>query len=118
MKSILITLLAVFTFSIAQAQEKSDKKISESTFHVDGVCKMCKKRIEDAALRTSGVKLAEWNKSTKELRVIYKNTKTTEEEIQKAVSKRGHSTEKHEADTSAYKQLPNCCKYKDGVDTH
>jgi len=118
MKSILITLLAVFTFSLAQAQEKSDKKISESTFHVDGVCKMCKKRIEDAALRTSGVKLAEWNKSTKELRVIYKNTKTTEEEIQKAVSSRGHTTEEHEADSVAYKQLPDCCKYKDGVKTH
>jgi cation transport ATPase len=118
MKYLMITLMAVFTFSFVNAQEKSDSKISEISFQVDGVCKMCKERIEDAALRTPGVKLAEWNKNTKDLRVIYKNTKTTEEEIQQSVANRGHTTEKLEADSTAYEALPDCCKYKDGVETH
>lgn len=118
MKSLMISLFAVFAFSFVNAQEKSNSKISEVTFQVDGVCKMCKARIEDAALRTSGVKLSEWNKDNKELTVVYKNTKTTEEEIQQSVANRGHETEMHKADSTAYEALPDCCKYKDGVKAH
>jgi len=119
MKFILVTLiLTVSICSFAQAQEKSDKKITESIFHVDGVCEMCKKRIEEAALRTPGVKLAVWNKQTKELRVVYKNNKTTQTEIQKVLANVGHASKGMEADSVEYEALPACCKYNDGVETH
>lgn len=114
MKNSLIMIVAVLTFSVVQGQEKN----KESTFEVDGVCEMCKKRIESAALRTKGVKLAEWNKTTKELKVIYNEQKSSLEEIKRAVAEKGHDAENMPADSSAYEKLPECCRYKDGVKTH
>jgi|SRR5690554_3627423 len=118
MKNIILTTIAVFALSFSYGQEKSNKKIAESSFHVDGVCKMCKKRIEDATLRVPGVKMAEWDKDNKQLKVVYKNKKTTEEAIQQAIAHQGHSAENHPADSTAYGKLPACCMYNDGVETH
>ncbi len=115
MKNIIITIIAVFAFSFAQGQEKSDSKIVETSFEVDGVCGMCKDRIEEAAMRTKGVKLANWDKTTKELKVTYRSDKTTEEAIQQSVASVGHETPATPADTSAYAKLPGCCRYKDGA---
>ncbi len=76
---------------------------------------MCKKRIESAAMRTKGVKQAEWNKKTEDLKVVYNSKKTTEEAIHKAVANHGHETALIAADSSAYIKLPDCCRYKDGA---
>ncbi|SRR5690554_5101316 len=118
MKNIIIIVLAVFSFSPIYSQEKNKKKIVETTFRVDGVCEDCKKRIEDATLRISGVKLAEWDKNTQQLNVVYKNKKTSEDAIQQTIANNGHSTEGHEADSAAYEKLPKCCKYSSGVEPH
>jgi len=114
MKNIIIILLSVFTFTVVQGQEKSNS-IVETTFKVDGVCNDCKKRIESAAMRTKGVKLAEWNKTTKDLKVTYNSKKTSEEAIHKAVATQGHETATTPADSTSYAKLPGCCKYKDGA---
>lgn len=115
MKNIVMLSIALFAFSMINAQEKSDKKIIETSFEVKGVCEMCKKRIESSAMRTNGVKMAEWNKETQQLNVVYKNGKTTEEEIQQSVASYGHETALIPADSSAYEKLPDCCRYKDGA---
>lgn len=114
MKRLIIVILSVFTFTVVQGQEKSSS-IVEATFKVDGVCEMCKKRIESSALRTKGVKLAEWDKSTKELKVVYNSNKTSEESIHQAVAAQGHNTPTVEADTNSYAKLPGCCQYKHGA---
>jgi hypothetical protein len=75
---------------------------------------MCKKRIEQAAF-VKGVKRAEWDKETKMLSVIYRPSKTTTEAIAQSIAKVGHSSEKTEAPERAYKNLPECCQYKDHV---
>jgi copper chaperone CopZ len=111
MKYLLIVLISAFSFA-ANAQESS-KKIAESTFEVDGVCGMCKKRIENAALRTPGVKLAEWNVETHQLKLVYKTSKVSEEELHKAVIAAGHDTEKMKAEDSVYEQIHGCCHYRD-----
>ena len=54
-KSILIVCLLLVGFSAAAQKKKKNSKI---TIEVDGVCMMCKKRIEKAALNTKGVKFA------------------------------------------------------------
>src|SRR5690554_6511066 len=118
MKNIILTIIAVFAFSFGYGQEKGSRKNTESVFHVDGVCKMCKKRIEDATLRVPGVKMAEWNKEEKQLKVVYRNKKTSEEAIKQAIANQGHSAENYPADSTAYGKLPACCMYNDGVETH
>jgi len=67
-------------------------------------------------MRTNGVKLAEWSKETQQLKVVYKNGKTTEAEIHQSVADFGHQTSLIPADSSAYTKLPDCCRYKDGAE--
>lgn len=89
--------------------------ISKTSFFVDGVCGQCKTRIENAALRTKGVKTAEWDKVSKQLTVEYNEKKADVESIKLAVAAKGHDSETTKADTTSYSQLPNCCKYRDGA---
>jgi copper chaperone CopZ len=114
MKKILL-ILAVFTFTAGYAQ-KGDDKVKETTFKVDGVCGDCEKRIESAALRVKGVKLADWDKKSHDLKVIYNSKKVNLEDIQLAVSGDGHDTPTAKADSTSYAKLPNCCRYRDGAE--
>ncbi|MEL6589518.1 MAG: hypothetical protein AAFP02_19225 [Bacteroidota bacterium] len=115
-KSFLLTsLFFLFVFS-ASAQEKTPKVVTEE-FEVQGVCIMCKLRIENAAL-IKGVKLAEWDQETGVLKVIYKPKQTTLEEIQKAVAEHGHDTKTVKASDKSYSNLPACCAYRDGIEKH
>ena len=55
MKKILVIIM-LFVGGLMQAQDKN----ATATLEVDGVCMMCKMRIEKAALKTKGVKSANW----------------------------------------------------------
>lgn len=114
MKNLIVILISVFTFTVAQGQEKKDR-IVETNFEVKGVCGKCKTRIEASAMRTKGVKVAEWDKVTQNLKVVYDSKKVDEKEIHSAVAELGHETSMVPADSSAYVKLPNCCKYNDGA---
>ena len=116
MKNIIFLILFAFTLSGVKAQ--SNSKITETSVEVPGVCKMCKERIEEAAMRTKGVKLAEWDQNTQQLHLIFKNTKTTKEEIFRNVAAIGHGYNLTGSDSAAYDNLPDCCKYNDGVKSH
>ena len=121
MKSIFILIFSVIIISSIKintyAQEKVDKKHTETMFEVKGVCKMCKERIEEAAIYTKGVKFAEWNKETQKIKVLYRHDKVSEEKIHQNIAKSGHTTEKIKASEETYAQLPACCKYLE-VEVH
>ncbi|MFW5761280.1 MAG: heavy-metal-associated domain-containing protein [Cyclobacteriaceae bacterium] len=110
-------IIIVFA-TTAYAQEKPRKKIEEIVFKADGVCNMCKSRIEDAAIYTPGVKFAEWNKETQMLKIAFKTAKVDEATIHKNVAAAGHDTAEEKAPKEAYDKLPGCCKYRDGVKVH
>lgn len=99
---------------VAQAQEK---KIIEKEIHVEGVCKMCKKRIENAAL-IKGVKMANWDKESGKLKVVYASHKTSDSLICESVARAGHDNALFQSDSTSYHQLPSCCAYKSGVKKH
>ncbi len=86
--------------------------VSKTNLKVSGNCEMCKDRIETAAKSVSGVTKAEWSTETKMLLVEFVGAKTSSDEIQKAVAKVGHDTEKYKATDSVYKKLPECCLYR------
>lgn len=112
--SISILFLGLALSAVAQNKPSKNQKAS---FMVEGVCKMCKKRIETAAL-IPGVKLAEWNKESGVLSVIYNDKKIDDTDIHQALNKAGHDTEKSKAADEDYKKLPGCCAYRDGVKKH
>lgn len=92
-------------------------KIKTEEVSVSGVCDMCKKRIEKAAL-IKGVKLVSWVKETQTLKVIYRPKKVSLDRILQAVADSGHDSEVVKAKSEAYDLLPGCCKYRDGVEVH
>jgi periplasmic mercuric ion binding protein len=116
MKTIqLITLFLIFNSQFVSAQKNNN--IDTLSFKVEGVCNMCKARIEKAAL-IKGVVSAEWDKNTKMLTILHKSSKSNIEDIHESISKAGHTTDQKKGDSVSYKNLPSCCSYDDGVKTH
>ena len=120
MKNITIgifTILGIIIFTHPVHAQKANKKIQTETFLVEGVCNMCKKRIEKAALK-SGVMSADWNKDTKVLTIIHKPKKVSLMQVKEALANAGHDMEDLKSTDEAYAKLPDCCAYRDGVETH
>jgi len=115
-KTINISILLIIIFLPIQGISASED-VKTAEFKVEGVCDMCKERIENGAL-IKGVKKAEWDKETKMITVLYNPKKVTLIEIHKAIAEVGHSTEKVQAKESVYNKLPNCCQYDDGAEKH
>ncbi len=126
MKFIQIFLLPILFILLGQslqaqtpvAQNERLPKVMTDTLEVNGVCKMCKARIEEAAMYERGVKFAEWTADSQQLVVIYKTKRTSSQQICEAIAKAGHNTELVQASDEAYEKLPGCCKYRDGVEVH
>ena len=116
-KIIFIFSWCLIGFSV-QSQEIKKMKNSKISFEVDGVCGMCKKRIETSVLKTKGVKFAYWDVKTHQLNLIMDARKTNVSTVQKNILKVGHDivgldTEKLTATDKAYNSLDPCCKYRD-----
>ena len=128
MKSLMsiLSLVAVTLLSYcASAQQSSASKNTSSssslvidTIKVTGVCGMCKRRIETAVYGVKGVKNAAWDSKKQALTVSYDSKKATNEAIQNRIAAAGHDTERVKADDKAYGKLPDCCRYRDGVEVH
>ncbi len=112
----LILIIALLIGTIANSQNKNQR----ATIDVDGVCMMCKERIEKACIKTKGVKSAMWHPRTHELKLIYNARKTNLDSIRKSVAAVGHDTKKLKASTLAYNSLHHCCKYREQrvIDDH
>lgn len=83
------------------------------TLWVDGICGMCKDRIEDAAYGVRGVAFAEWNVDTRILTIRQSPEPFSEVEAHSALAAVGHDTREVKASDEAYDALHACCKYRD-----
>ena len=106
-KVFLIFVLACLTAACGMTAAASTE-----TLKVEGLCGMCKTRIENTAKEVNGVTKAEWNRDTKMLTLEFDSAKVKMETISKAIAKAGHDTEKDKADDGVYDGLPGCCKYR------
>ena len=113
-KLLIITLLLAVTTSFSQSKNE------RASIEVDGVCMMCKARIEKAAIRTKGVKSAVWSVKTHELKLIYDGRKTNLDSIKSSVLNVGHDTMDLKATEEAYNTVHPCCRYRDNeiIDDH
>lgn len=110
MKSYKIIALFALLFIGFQTVAQSTSKVKDITFHVEGNCGMCEKRIENA-LDIKGVKLADWDMKTKECRVVFRTDKISEEQIHQVIADAGHTTAKVKVKPEVYDNLHGCCKY-------
>ncbi len=111
MKKIVLVIAVLFIGISASAQKK--KKNTKVSFDVDGVCMMCKNRIEKAALNSKGVKYALWNVKTHQLNLIIDERKTDTATVQQNIANVGHDTDTFKAPKEVYDNLHGCCKYRD-----
>ena len=110
MKKLFLILMAAFV--IAAGCTTVNTSASTATLKVEGLCDMCKTRIEKTAKEIDGVTIAEWNRDTKILALEFDSAKTGLDAISKALAEVGHDTEKDKADDLVYEELPACCKYR------
>jgi hypothetical protein len=111
MKSIIKLTFASFAILVA-SHSYAQKKVTETKLKVDGVCFMCKNRIE-SALDTAGVKFAEWDIDTQILKIAFRNDKYTISDISQIMANVGHDTEEIKATDAVYSKIDMCCKYRD-----
>ncbi|MFD2529417.1 MULTISPECIES: heavy-metal-associated domain-containing protein [Polaribacter] len=106
--------LFLIGFSVqAQDVKKVKKKNAKVSFTVDGICGMCKKRIETAALKTKGVKFAIWDVKTHQINVILDERKTPVDTLKQNIANVGHDIKGFKATDEAYNSVHPCCKYRD-----
>lgn len=113
-------VIVIISFMLIGISTQAQKKNAKVSIEVDGVCMMCKKRIEKAALNTKGVKFAAWDVKTHMLSLIIDERKTSVKKIQKNIAAVGHDTKDIKATDEAYNSVDPCCKYRDKkvVDDH
>lgn len=109
MKNTIVILSMLLFGAISFAQNKNAK----ATIEVDGVCEMCKERIEKASVQAKGVKMATWNVSTHQLDLIYNENRTDLNTIKQSIANSGHDTDEVKATEEAYGNLHTCCLYRD-----
>ncbi len=80
---------------------------------VQGLCEMCKERIEKTAKAVNGVHTASWDLKTKQLHLGFDPAQTSADAVAEAIAKAGHDTDQYKADKATYDALPDCCKYRD-----
>jgi mercuric ion binding protein len=116
MKKALFIFSLIFIGFSAQAQEIATvkkKKNAKVAFKVDGICGMCKKRIEMAALKTKGVKFAIWDVKTHQINLILDERKASLNTVKQNIANVGHDVENFIATDEAYNAVHPCCKYRD-----
>lgn len=112
--------ILIFSVLLMGATGFAQNKNAKASIEVDGVCGMCKERIEKAAIQAKGVKSATWNVDSHELNLIYNEGRTDLTQIQQSIAASGHDTQDFKAEDSVYENIDPCCKYRDPqvVDDH
>ena len=111
MKTVLPLLLLSLVLNGTSFMDDQKKDLVKEVIEVDGVCSMCKTRIEKSAFTAKGVKSAQWDVDSHQLTVVYDRAKVSMTQIEKEIAEVGHNTSNIEAPKAAYDALPMCCKY-------
>ena len=84
MKKTIVLLLALAPLALF-AQKKD---IQKTTFEVNGVCGMCKARIEKTAFSIKGVKTASWDIPSHQFTLLFDANKVSLESVHEAMQGR------------------------------
>ncbi len=100
-------LFAMLLSAVAFGQDKKNETIKIKT---SAVCDMCKDRIEQGMAFEKGVKNVVLDVDTKIATITYNPSKTTPDDLRKAIARLGYDADNVARDKAAYAKLPACCK--------
>jgi periplasmic mercuric ion binding protein len=113
MKKFTFTLLALLFINLASfAQQKvADKAI----ISIPGLqpCEECAEKLQLVLSREEGVTGIKINVKKKNITVTWLTDRTNKENIKVAIANLGYAADDIEAEETAYKRLPKCCKIPD-----
>ncbi|EAS19408.1 putative cation transport ATPase [Flavobacteria bacterium BBFL7] len=95
-----------------EVKKDAINNVTTSSIYVNGMCGMCKARIEKATSSLNGVASSVWDVETKLLTISYDQQLIDEKKIEKAVAGVGHDTNGTRATDASYDNLHACCKYE------
>jgi Cu(I)/Ag(I) efflux system membrane fusion protein len=98
--------------TISAAETGPSANAGHIEFRVEGLCEMCKDRIETTAKSVHGVETAQWDMETKQLHLSYDKSHTDIDAVKKAIADAGHDNDKYRAPDKVYSALPECCHYR------
>ena len=114
MKRIILGRLFIPLFLLWSLNLGAQDEVSDTlNIWVDGICGMCKTRIENVALSTIGVRFAEWDVESRQLMVVRSPEPLDVQQLHQNIAGVGHDTELITASAEAYEGLHACCKYRD-----
>lgn len=108
MKFILLFLIGLSGFSMAQAQQKSQLTATIKTPTVQ--CQECKERIEKYLSHEEGILKVNVDYKKKVATVTYLTDRTNVENIKALIANAGYDADDVTAEPDSYKRLPRCCK--------
>ena len=115
-KALFVIAFAIVITSSTKAQNYNEKLDGPfaitKVIKVNGVCDMCKHRIEGATHNLPGLWLSVWDVDSKTLLIKYDGLKIKPDKIQQLITATGHDTEKLRAPDAVYAKLPDCCHYQ------
>lgn len=88
-----------------------DVDYKSESFHVNGICDMCRDRIVATCMKNNGVKWADWNKDTKMMEIKYLDA-VDADKLLKSLADAGHDNQAYTATDKQYAKLHTCCKYR------
>jgi len=111
-----------FSLRISKSFGLGQKKIQQTDFinlsqllehkiEVNGICNMCKDRIETIAYKVKNIKWAEWDLESKSLLLKYEEEFDLNK-LARKLSNAGHDNAILKAEDKAYNNLHSCCKYR------
>ena len=103
----LILSITFFTFLTKYSFAEKDSTIVIKT---SAQCESCQKRIENGIMFEKGVQSAKLDLKTKAITIVFDQTKTTPDNLRKAVTKTGYDADSFPANEKAYGKLPKCCQ--------
>lgn len=104
-------IFLVLAFATLSFTTQAQKSVTD-TLWVDGVCGMCKDRIE-LAMDTKGVIAAGYDLHSKMLVVTYNPKKVGVADLHRKLNEVGHDTKASKASDEAYSKIHGCCKYRE-----
>ena len=108
---IIALLLTGFVSTLTNKSFASNKGGKEkAVIQTSAQCESCQKRIETALKKIDGIKSADLNLDNKKVNVVYDPSLITLDKIKEAITNAGYDADDLKANTTAYDNLPGCCK--------
>jgi len=115
MKVFKITITILLTFILINQSFAQQKPVEvDGGFKIEiqtsAICEMCKEALEYDLTFEKGVKSAELNLEDKVMSIVYNPKKTDADILRKRISLVGYNADNIKRDSTAYENLPFCCK--------